>query len=90
MREENQAGYRQDEPAEEFMEHMLESLSALKNKFNDDAEAMMIIQREINLTKDWIDENDYVRPEIAPRSLGTAAADEQAARSRSIFDDIDE
>ena len=53
-----QDGYRADETADEYMEHMFESFKTLKDRFGDDAEAARIIDREIDLAEDWISDND--------------------------------
>ena len=89
VREKEQGGYTGDEPADEYMEHMLESFKTLKDKFGDDAEAVRIIDREIDLAKDWINDNDRVRPDRASRSLGTAGTIDKPHGTRSIFDDVD-
>jgi hypothetical protein len=89
VREREQDEYRDDEPADEHMEHMLDSLEKLKGKFSDDPEAARIIKREIDLAKDWISDHDRERPEKASRSLGTAETIDKPHGSRSIFDDID-
>jgi hypothetical protein len=89
VREKEQDGYRADEPADEYMEHVFESFKTLKNQFGDDAEAVRIIDREIDLAKDWIYDNDRVRPDRAPRSLGTAGGSDKPHGTRSIFDDVD-
>lgn len=89
VREKEQDQYSNDEPADEFMEHMFESFKTLKKKFGDDAEAVRIIDREINLAKDWINDNDRERPDRAPRSLGTAESIDKPHGTRSIFDDVD-
>lgn len=89
VRENEQDGYSADEPADEYMEHMLESFKTLKDKFCDDAEAVQIIEREIDRAKDWISDNDRELPDRAPRSLGTAGTIDKPHGSRSIFDDID-
>lgn len=88
VREKEQAGYRADEPAEEYMEHLVESFKTLKNKFGDDAEAVRIIDREIDLAKDWINDNDSERPDREPRSLGPAGTIDKPHGTRSIFDDV--
>ena len=89
IREKEQDGYCADEPADEYMEHMFESFKTLKDKFCDDAEAVQIIEREIDRAKDWMSDNDREIPDRAPRSLGTAGAIDKPHGSRSIFDDID-
>lgn len=89
VRETEQSGYRGDEPADEYMEHLFERFKTLKDKFIDDAEAVRLIEREIDLAKNWISDNDRGRPDRAPRSLGTAGAIDKPHGSRNIFDDVD-
>lgn len=89
VREREQDGYNADEPADEHLEHMFESFKTLKDKFGDDAEAVQIIEREIDLAKDWINDNDRADQARAPRSLGTAGTIDKPHGTRSIFDDVD-
>jgi len=89
VREREQDEYRDDEPADDHMEHMLDSLKTLKDKFGDDPEAVRIIKREVDLAKDWISDHDRERPDKASRSLGTAETIDKPHGSRSIFDDVD-
>lgn len=89
VRKKEQDGYRADEPADEYMEHLLESFRTLKEKFGDDAEAVRIIDRELDLAKDWINDNESARPDRAPRLLGTAGHVDKPHGTRSIFDDVD-
>lgn len=89
VREKEQAGYSEDDPPDEYMEHMLGTFKTLKSTFGDDAGALRILEREIDETKSWISENDHERPEKASRLLDTAATTDKPHGSRSIFDDID-
>ena len=89
VRQMEQDGYSADESADEHMEHMLETFKTLKDKFGDDAEAVQIIEREIDRAKDWISDNDREIPDRAPRSLDIAETFDKPHGSRSIFDDID-
>jgi len=89
VREKEQDGYGAHEPAEEYMEHLFDTFKTLKDTFGDDAEAVRIIDREIDLAKDWINDNDRERPDRAPRSLGTAGTIDKPHGTRSIFDDVD-
>ncbi|WP_028006472.1 hypothetical protein [Solimonas flava] len=89
VREGQQDGYRSDEPADEYMEHLLESFKTLKDKFGDDAEAVRIIEREIDLATGWISDNEREWPDRAPRSLGTTETIARPHCSRSIFEDVD-
>lgn len=90
VREEEQDSYNADGSANEHLEHMFESFETLKDKFGDDAEAVQIIEREIDLAKNWISENERDCPERAPRLLSTAGAVDKEHGSRSIFDDIED
>lgn len=89
VREKEQDEYRADEPADEHMEHMFESFKTLKDRFSDDAEAVRIIDREIELAKDWINDNGHEHPDREPRSLDTAETNDKPLGTRSIFDDVD-
>jgi hypothetical protein len=89
VREKEQDGYGADEPADEYMEHLFDTFKTLKDTFGEDAAAVQIIEREIDLAKDWINENDRERPDRAPRSLGTAGTVDKPHGTRSIFDDVD-
>jgi energy-coupling factor transporter ATP-binding protein EcfA2 len=89
VREEEQGEYRDDKPADEHMEHMLDRLKTLKDKFGDDAEAVRIIEREIDLAKNWISKNLREHPDKESRSLGSAGTIDKPHGSRSIFDDVD-
>ncbi|MGE0113368.1 MAG: hypothetical protein AB7T07_00565 [Steroidobacteraceae bacterium] len=89
VRERQQDDYKHDEPADEFMEYVLDGLKTLKAKFGDDEEAVRIIEREIDLANEWIGDNDRERPDKASRSLGTAESSDKPYGSRSIFDDVD-
>jgi hypothetical protein len=89
VREREQDGYGYDEPADEYMEHLLQVFKTLTETFGDDLEAVQIIDLEIDLAKDWISKNERDRIDSEPRSLGTAGTVEKAHGSRSIFDDVD-
>ena len=89
VREKQQEDYSAGEPADEYMEHMFEGFNTLKDKFCDDAEAVQIVEREIDRAKDWISDNDRELPDRAPRSLDTAGTADKPHGSRSIFDDVD-
>lgn len=89
VREREQDGYSADEPADEYMEHLLGTFKTLKDKFGHDAEAVRVIDREIDLAKDWVSDNEYEPPDRETRSLGTAGNVDKPHGSRSIFDDVD-
>jgi hypothetical protein len=89
VRQKEQEEYGADEPADEYMERLLESFKTLKDTFSDDAQAIQLIDREIDLANDWIADNDDAHAEKAPRSLGSAGTIDKPHGTRSIFDDID-
>jgi hypothetical protein len=70
------------------MQDMLESLSTLKTRFNEDESALKIIQRETNLANEWIDDTDPQDSKVSPRTLGAVEPSEEKHGTRSIFDDI--
>jgi hypothetical protein len=76
--------------AEERMEPLLETFSMLRKHFECDERAAGLIDREIDLTNEWIDEHTHQLPKVAARSLGSVEASQQPSPSRSIFDDIDQ
>lgn len=89
LREERQNEYPNDEPADEHMERIFESFKILKNTFSGDTKAMQIIDREVDHANSWVNDNEYENLEISPRSLGSAAMNDQPQGTRSIFDDVD-
>lgn len=89
VRVSEQDGYSGDEPADEYLDHFLDNLKTLKKKFGDDPEAVRAIEREIDLAKDWISDNDHELPDREPRPLGTTGTSDKPQGARSIFDDID-
>jgi len=89
VREKKQDGYCKDEPADEYMAHLIENFKTLKDKFSGEHEAVKIIKREIDKANDWISDNDNELPEPAPRSLDAAETIVKTHGSRCIFDDID-
>jgi energy-coupling factor transporter ATP-binding protein EcfA2 len=89
VREKEQEGYGEDDRPEEYMEHLLERFTTLKDTFGDNGYALRIIEREIDEARNWISEHDHERPEKSPRSLDSAATTDKPHGSRSIFDDID-
>lgn len=78
------------DPPEEHMQDILESLSTLKMRFSGDADAVKLIDREIDLANEWIAETETPEPKISPRTLGAVELSEEKHGTRSIFDDIDE
>jgi hypothetical protein len=78
------------EPPDEHMQNLLDAFNTLKKKFIDDKDAIMIIDREIDLANDWIADTEPPEPKISHRTLGAVNTTEEMHGSRSIFDDIDE
>lgn len=81
--------YSYDGSPEDYMQPLLDLLSALKRRFGDDNEVARVIEREMRWTQDWIAEHAPEEPEIEPRRLGEIEVSEQPQSTRSIFDDID-
>ncbi|MTV16317.1 MULTISPECIES: restriction endonuclease [Bradyrhizobium] len=81
-----------DQRADEFLQPLLDSFSALKRKFADDAEVVVLIDREIAMGRDWIAERLDDDPRERPgRTFDDVdVMTEQPLTARSIFDDVDE
>jgi hypothetical protein len=72
---------------------LLDSLSALKNEFNDDPEVLNAIDREIHLGTEWMYDHasDEHERRSGLRSLGDVSSQVNKTQiGRGIFDDIDE
>jgi hypothetical protein len=90
LRRNVQSNYDSSEPPDEHMQNILESLSTLKNRFSEDANAVKIIERETDLVNEWIAETEPPEPKVNHRTLGTVEPPEEKHGTRSIFDDIDD
>jgi hypothetical protein len=82
-----------DQPADEYMQPLLDSLSALKQEFVGEPAILSVIDREIQLTELWIaehmpDDPDESRPGHSFGGVDTP--DYPPAQVRGVFDDIDE
>jgi hypothetical protein len=81
-----------EQPADEHMQALLDSFSALKQEFADEPEVLGDIEREIAQVHLWISEhmaNDSKKDRPA-RSFGDVdASDRPPGQSRGIFDDVD-
>ena len=77
------------EPPDEYMQRLLESFETLEKHFGDDEEAAAIIERETQITNDWIASHMAEEPDREPRSLGRVGIPDKLPSTRSIFDDID-
>ena len=71
------------------MQPLLELFSTLKTQFADDEDAIRIIERQVERTQEWIEDNTQAEPEQAARKLGIIEATPESKSARSIFDDID-
>lgn len=88
VRQEWESNHRSDDPPEDHMQQLLESLETLKKCFGDD-ESTAIIEQEIQRANEWIGENTPEEPKRSPRKLGKVEASDEPQSARSIFDDID-
>ncbi len=88
LRLEVQSNHSSD-PPDEHMQDILESFNTLKMRFSGDADAVKLIEREIDLANEWIAETETPEPKRSPRTLGAVEPSEEKHGTRSIFDDID-
>ncbi len=89
LRLEVQSNHSSD-PPDEHMQDILESFNTLKMRFSGDADAVKLIEREIDLANEWIAETETPEPKRSPRTLGAVEPSEEKHGTRSIFDDIDD
>jgi len=89
VRSEWESNHSSDEPPELRMQQLLEFFDSLKDRLGDDEGAVKLIDRQVQHTKEWIDENTVEEREISPRMLGEIEAPTEPRSTRSIFDDID-
>jgi hypothetical protein len=81
-----------DEEPDQHMSPLLDSLGSLKEEFADDPEIVKKIERQIELTREWIDEKQSEKPEQErpARAFGEVeTTTDISALNRSIFDDVD-
>ena len=78
------------DPPDEHMQDIIESFNTLKMRFSGDADAVKLIEREIDLANEWIAETETPEPKRSPRTLGAVEPSEEKHGTRSIFDDIDD
>jgi len=90
IRHEVQSKHDSSDSPDEHMQGIVESISTLKERFGDDADALKIIEREAELAQQWIAETEPPEPKISPRQLGAVEPSEVQHGTRSVFDDIDE
>jgi hypothetical protein len=84
-----ESDYSPSRSPENHMQQFLEFLDSLKHRFSKDKKAIEVIEREIQCTNEWIDENKEKEPEMSPRKLGKIEQPENSYSTRNIFDDID-
>jgi hypothetical protein len=90
VRQEWESDFNSDDSPEDHMQALLDSFQTLKEYFEDDENAVELIDREIQNTNEWIeDQTPEEEPERSPRKLGTVEASDKPQSTRSIFDDID-
>ena len=89
VRHEWESNYSPDEPPEEHMQRLLEFFNSLKERLGDDQSTINVIDRQIECTKNWIDENTPEEPKRSPRKLEKVEVTAELRSARSIFDDID-
>jgi hypothetical protein len=89
VRGEWESNHPSDDSPEGYMQPLLDGLDALKDRFRDDDDAVKQIDRQINLTNEWIAEHQPDEPERSPRKLEDVEAQDKHQSARSIFDDID-
>jgi len=89
VRREWESNHSSSEPPEESMQRLLELFESLKKQLGDDESATILIDREIQRTREWIEENTPEELERAHRELGNVETQDNPRSARSIFDDID-
>jgi hypothetical protein len=76
--------------AEEHMEDLKERFDVMMTKFQEDKNAIALIQKQLSIIKTWISENTEDEPEERPDRIIDPIEDyNNIESSRSIFDDID-
>ena len=74
---------------EDYMHSLLEFLNSLLEEFGEDQDMAEQISYEIELTYQWIEENEISRTDREPRVRGHIEEIVGPDSKRSIFDDID-
>jgi energy-coupling factor transporter ATP-binding protein EcfA2 len=89
VRREWESNHSSGEPPEESVRRLLELFHSLREQCADDESAVILIDREIQRSREWIDENTPGELERAHRELGIVEALDEPRSARSIFDDVD-
>lgn len=72
------------------MEDLKERFDVMMTKFQEDKNAIALIQKQLSIIKTWISENTEDEPEERPDRIIDPIEDyNNIESSRSIFDDID-
>jgi hypothetical protein len=82
-----------DQPADEHMQPLLDSFSALKEEFADEPAILTNIDREVQRVQQWISNHmdDDSKEDRPTRAFGDVdTLDRPPAPVRGIFDDVDE
>ncbi|MCY4090695.1 MAG: hypothetical protein OXF62_07745 [Caldilineaceae bacterium] len=88
VREMWEDNYSSSDLPEEYMQPHLDFLNSLLREFGEDPSAAEQIEREEDLTYQWIAENEIDELERSPRQLGSIESTYGPETTRSIFDDI--
>lgn len=90
VRREWQVNFSSGGSADDYMEPLKDSFSALTSEFAGDEEVKSIVERETSYLNDWIAEHRDEEADDKPkRALGDVETPEEFDDSRSIFDDVD-
>lgn len=89
VRREWESNHSSREAPEESMQQLLELFDSLKKQFGDDESATILIDREIQRTREWIDENTSEEFGRDHRKFGKVETQDEPRSARSIFDDVD-
>ncbi len=82
-----------DEPADEYMQPLLDSFSALRKEFADEPANLSNIDRELQRVQQWISDHmaNNSKEDRPTRAFGDVdTLDRPPAQVRGIFDDVDE
>ena len=90
VREGRESGYDSEENPDQYMQSLFELFGCLRDHFRDCQDLVARIEREENLTSQWVADNTPDESEDYQRDLDSAEAAEGPEGERSIFDDIDE
>jgi hypothetical protein len=72
------------------MEDLKERFDVMMTKFQEDKNAIALLQKQLSIIKTWISENTEDEPEERPDRIIDPIEDyNNIESSRSIFDDID-